>query len=86
MKLTKKAKPVDIIDHRYTEVRIRSEYTCPCCHTVFYNSGPGKRYLVFVCDCGQELKIRNRIEIEGDSPPDGKVRKVHCKKIVYPMV
>ena len=83
MNPTKYAKPVDIIDHSYTEVRIRSEYTCPCCHTNFYNDGPGQRYLVFVCSCGQKLQIRNRIKVDGDTPPDG---KVHCRTIKYPDV
>lgn len=61
MNPTKHAKPVDVIDHPYVVQEVRSEYTCPCCRVNFYNGGPGKRVKVFVCDCGQELKIRNRL-------------------------
>lgn len=73
---TKYAKPVDIIDHPYTVVEIRSEYQCPCCKTVFYNGGPNKRVKVFVCECGQELKVRNRLP-----PPVEDKNIVRCKTV-----
>lgn len=61
MNPTKHVKTIDVIDHPYTVQEIRTEYRCPCCMTTFYNGGPSKRVKVFVCDCGQELKVRNRL-------------------------
>ena len=65
---TKYAKSIDVIDHPYTVQEIRTEYTWPCCMMNFYNGGPAKRVKVFVCECGQMLKIRNRLPPQAQDP------------------
>lgn len=84
MKPTKHAKTIDVIDHPYVVHEIRTEYTCPSCRMNFYNGGPAKRVKVFICECGQELKIRNRL------PPPIKdpsvVSPMHMKKITATIV
>ena len=70
---TKHAKTIDVIDHPYTVQEIRTEYTCPCCKMNFYNGGPSKKVKVFVCDCGQELKIRSRVSVSDFQPNQNKV-------------
>lgn len=57
---TKRAKPVDVAEYESKAVRI--VYTCPTCKTTFYNGGPGRNVIEFMCDrCGQRLRVSKRI-------------------------
>ena len=61
MKVTKRAKSVTVYDYTFTEEVCIPTYTCPSCHTGYQGAGPGKRTTRFICECGQELIVKNRI-------------------------
>jgi len=59
MKPTKKAKKVKVT---YTKTAsYYSGYTCPTCKVTFTGGGPEKNVLRFLCECGQELIVDNKV-------------------------
>lgn len=57
---TKKPKPVIVTWEKVTYTRIHSEYQCPSCRSYFIKA-IDNNVTRFVCQCGQELIISNRI-------------------------
>lgn len=61
IKPTKNPKSVTVIDK--TIKSYTSEYTCPLCRAT-YRCRIDKNVTRFLCDCGQELIIKQRKEID----------------------
>ena len=59
MKITKRPKGTII---RYSETKCyTSTYHCPSCRTVYSGYGIGQKVTRFICSCGQELRVVERI-------------------------
>lgn len=63
-KVTKRAKSIDVICRQHVVIESISSYTCPSCHIEFVGCGPDKSTTRFICECGQELIVRNRMIVK----------------------
>ena len=73
MKVTQRAKSVDVMVEEFMEIRRISSYVCPSCRVGYKGIGPSKNVTRFVCECGQELIVRKRIVDRLHEIPDGKL-------------
>jgi len=65
LRVTKRAKPVEVVDYVQTVESLMPEYTCPTCHTTFKGLyGLDRNVTRFICECGQELRIVKRTAVE----------------------
>ena len=56
MGITKRAKEIEVFREKvYYYI---SQYTCPSCKIEYRNGSIPKNILVFMCNCGQKLKIK----------------------------
>jgi predicted RNA-binding Zn-ribbon protein involved in translation (DUF1610 family) len=60
MAFTKTPKSVSVSFREETIVQLRSEYTCPSCHTT-YIGYVNTSVTRFKCSCGQELIVKRDI-------------------------
>ena len=67
MKVTKRAKSVDVNVEEFMELQRITSYLCPSCGTEYKGFGPKKNVTRFVCECGQELIVRKRTVKQLDS-------------------
>jgi len=62
-KPTKRAKSIEMFDRVVQVKETVASYTCPNCLVKYVGArGTGMNVTRFICECGQELIIRKRIE------------------------